>query len=46
MGEEYGGKYKAEDNLIMAVDATGRRSGRFRPVSAADTKEAMEQLVV
>ncbi len=45
IGEAHGGKYKAEDNLIMAVDAAGRRSVRFRPVSAAETKDAMEQLV-
>lgn len=24
LGEAYGGKYKVEDNLIMAVDAVGR----------------------
>ena len=42
----YGGKYKIEDNLIMAIDANGRRSVRFRPVPAQDTKDAMEQLVL
>ncbi len=42
----YGGKYKIEDNLIMAIDANGRRSVRFRPVPAPDTKDAMEQLVL
>ena len=45
-GYEYGGKYKIEDNLIMAIDANGRRSVRFRPVPAQDTKDAMEQLVL
>lgn len=44
-GTDSGGKYKDEDNLIMEVDVTGRRSVRFRPVSAAQTKDAMEQLV-
>ena len=41
----YGGQYKIEDNLIMTIDADGRRSVRFKPVSAADTKDAMEQLI-
>ena len=45
-GYPYGGKYKTEDNLIMEIDANGRRSVRFRPVSAQDTKDAMEQLVL
>lgn len=42
----YGGKYKTEDNLIMEIDTNGRRSVRFRPVQAQDTKDAMEQLVL
>ena len=42
----YGGKYKIEDNLIMSVDSSGRRSIRFKPVPAAETAEAMEQLVL
>jgi len=41
-----GGKYKTENNLIMARDMQGRVSVRFRPVSAAETAEAMEQLVL
>lgn len=45
MGLGSAGKYKEEDNLIMAVDVTGRRSVRFRPVSAGETKDAMEQLI-
>ena len=45
-GSDGGGKYKDEDNLIMSVDMTGRRSVRFRPVPAAETKDAMEQLVL
>lgn len=43
-GYPYGGQYKTDDNVIMAQDAEGRRQVRFRPVSAADTPEAMEQL--
>ena len=42
----HGGKYKTEDNLIMEIDANGRRSVRFRPVPVKDTEEAMEQLVL
>lgn len=41
----YGGQYKTEDNLVMSIDASGRRSVRFKPVSASETKDAMEQLV-
>ncbi len=43
-GYEYGGQYKADDNVILEVDADGNRHVRFRPVSAADTPKAMEQL--
>ncbi len=43
-GYEYGGKYKTSDNLIMEIDQGGKRKVRFRPVPAAETKEAMEQL--
>lgn len=43
---ESAGRYKDEDNLIMAVDASGRRSVRFKPVPAAETTDAMEQLVL
>ncbi len=39
------GKYKTEDNLIMETLPDGRRSVRFAPVPALETKEAMEQLV-
>lgn len=41
---EYGGQYKTDDNVIMEVDASGNRHVRFRPTSANDTPEAMEQL--
>ncbi len=42
--EKGGGVYKAENNLILAVDGKGERHVRFRPISAADTPKAMEQL--
>ncbi|MBQ9005947.1 MAG: hypothetical protein IJ092_06205, partial [Atopobiaceae bacterium] len=38
--------YKHEDNWIQERDADGRISVRFVPVSAADTPEAMNQLVM
>ena len=41
----YGGQYKQDDNLIMEVDASGKRRVRFTPVSARETKDAMEQLM-
>ncbi len=45
-GYEYGGQYKTEDNLIMELDAEGRRKVRFRPVPAKDTRDAMEQMIL
>ena len=41
---EYGGQYKTDDNVILEVDADGNHRVRFRPISAADTPKAMEQL--
>lgn len=43
-GYEFSGKYKADDNVILEVDADGNRRVRFRPTPAAETKQAMEQL--
>lgn len=43
-GYAYGGRYKARDNVIMEVDASGTRHVRYRPTSAADTPRAMEQM--
>lgn len=43
-GYEYSGKYKTDDNVILETDAAGNRKIRFRPISAADTPAAMEQL--
>lgn len=45
-GYELSGKFKIEDNLIMEIDENGRRKVRFTPVSAAETKEAVEQLIL
>ena len=44
-GYELSGQYKTEDNLIMEIDENGKRRVRFTPIAAADTKEAMEQLI-
>lgn len=41
-----GGRYKENDNLIMEVGADGHRRIRFAPVSAAETPDAMKQLVL
>ena len=41
---EFGGKYKADENVILEVDANGNRRVRFRPTSASETPHAMEQL--
>ncbi|MCD7955364.1 MAG: Fic family protein [Lachnospiraceae bacterium] len=43
-GYEYGGRYKTDDNVILEADADGNRKVRFRPVPAAETQAAMEQL--
>ena len=40
------GQYKTADNLIRERDEEGRISVRFVPVSANDTPEAMQQLVL
>ena len=45
-GYEEAGRYKTEDNLIMEIDERGRRHICFAPVSAAQTEEAMEQLML
>ncbi|MDR1604838.1 MAG: Fic family protein [Gracilibacteraceae bacterium] len=41
-----GGRYKESDNVIMEVDASGARRVRFEPTPAAETAEAMEQLIL
>jgi Fic family protein len=45
-GYTLSGQYKTNDNLIIETDEFGRRNIRFEPVSAADTKEAMQQLIL
>lgn len=40
------GKYKENDNVILEVKSDGTRSVRFSPVSASETKESMNQLVL
>ena len=44
LGYEYGGQYKTDDNVILEVDSKGQRRVRFRPTSAVETPQAMEQL--
>lgn len=43
---EYGGKYKTDDNVILEVDESGKRKVRFRPTSAAETPDSIEQLIL
>lgn len=43
-GYEYGGQYKHNDNVIMEVAPDGTRKVRFRPTSAHETQQAMQQL--
>ena len=43
-GDEYGGQYKTNDNVILEIDSDGNRRVRFRPTSASETPKAMEQL--
>ena len=43
-GDAGGGIYKKEDNVILEIDADGRRRVRFRPTPAREVGEAMEQL--
>lgn len=45
-GENSAGRYKDEDNLILEVLSDGTRMKRFIPITAEDTPEAMEQLVL
>lgn len=45
-GSDYGGKYKRENNIILEIDTNGKKRVRFTPVSASETKEAMQQLIL
>ena len=40
----FGGSYKTEDNVILEIDAQGKKKVRFAPVPAGETKGSMEQL--
>ena len=40
------GRYKSEDNIIMEIRSDGTKHVRFEPITAAETKEAMEQLIL
>lgn len=42
---ESAGHYKTIDNVIMEIRIDGTRQVRFSPISAVDTKKAMEQLI-
>ena len=45
-GNDFGEKYKIENNVISQIDKNGNRTIRFRPVPAKETPEAMEQLIL
>lgn len=45
-GNAEAGHYKKENNLIPESDADGTRRVRFRPSSAADTPQDMEQMLL
>lgn len=45
IGDEYAGKYKDEDNVILEIDNEGNRKIRFKPTIAIETPKAMEQLI-
>ena len=41
---EYVGKFKTRDNAIVEIDKSGLRRLRFKPISAKETPESMEQV--
>ena len=45
-GNGIGGHYKTDDNVILEIDADGKRKVRFRPTPARETPDAMEQLTL
>lgn len=45
-GDEFAGKYKTSNNLIIEQDDSGNRKVRFTPLSSKETPKAMEQLVL
>ncbi len=42
----HGGRYKSDDNVIMETDTLGNRRIRFEPVSAQETPQSMEQMLL
>lgn len=45
-GSPFSGHYKTEDNAIIEIDQNGNRKLRFKPMSAEETPEAMNQLIL
>lgn len=45
-GSPFKGHYKTEDNAIIEIDQYGNRRLRFKPMSAKETPEAMNQLIL
>lgn len=45
-GSPFRGHYKTADNAIIEIDPQGNRRLRFKPLSAEETPEAMNQLVL
>lgn len=45
-GSPFRGHYKTEDNAIIEIDQYGNRKLRFKPMSAEETPEAVNQLVL
>lgn len=45
-GDETGGTYKTEDNVILEIDNEENRKVRFRSIPASETPKTMEQLIL
>ena len=45
-GYDIGGKYKAADNIIEKEDEQGNKFVRYRPISAWETPEEIENLCI
>ncbi len=41
-----GSSYKTRDNVIMEIDPNGSRKVHFKPLSAKETPDAMEQMIL
>lgn len=44
-GTTWRGQYKDKDNVILEIDRLGNRLVRFKPTSAFETPQAMQQLI-